>query len=48
MSVLARQNHNYFDTFAYGSAPSTLLFLVIALVTILFIRLGHLNPEERR
>jgi trehalose/maltose transport system permease protein len=48
MSVFARQNLFYFDKFAYGSAASTLLFLVIALVTILFIRLGHLNPEERR
>jgi trehalose/maltose transport system permease protein len=48
MSVFARQNLFYFDKFAYGSAASTLLFLVIALVTILFIRFGHLNPEERR
>jgi trehalose/maltose transport system permease protein len=48
MSVFARQNLFYFDKFAYGSAASTLLFLVIALVTILFIRFGHLNPEERQ
>jgi trehalose/maltose transport system permease protein len=48
MSVFARQNLFYFDKFAYGSAASTLLFLVIALVTILFIRLGHLNPEGKR
>ncbi|MBN9077150.1 MAG: sugar ABC transporter permease [Rhizobiales bacterium 65-79] len=48
MSVFARQNLFYFDKFAYGSAASTLLFLVIALVTIGFIRLGHLNAESER
>jgi trehalose/maltose transport system permease protein len=48
MSVFARQNLFYFDKFAYGSAASTLLFLVIALITILFIRLGHLSAEGGR
>jgi trehalose/maltose transport system permease protein len=48
MSVFARQNLFYFDKFAYGSAASTLLFLVIALITILFIRLGHLDAEGGR
>lgn len=48
MSVFARQNLFYFDKFAYGSAASTLLFFVIALITVLFIRLGHLDPEGGR
>ena len=48
MSVFARQNLFYFDKFAYGSAASTLLFLVIALITIAFIRFGHLNSEGGR
>ena len=34
MSVLARENLIEFDKFAYGSAQSTLLFLVIALMTV--------------
>lgn len=46
MSVFAQQNLFSFDKFAYGSAASTLLFLVVALVTILFVSLGHLNPER--
>ncbi len=47
MSVFARQNLFYFDKFAYGSAASTLLFLVIALITIAFIKFGRLDPEEQ-
>ncbi|WGT51356.1 carbohydrate ABC transporter permease [Thioclava nitratireducens] len=37
MSVFARENLFDYDKFAYGSAASTLLFLVIALITIFFI-----------
>lgn len=37
MSVFARENLFDYDNFAYGSAASTLLFLVIALITIGFI-----------
>lgn len=37
MSVFARENLFDYDKFAYGSAASTLLFLVIALITIGFI-----------
>ena len=45
MSVLARENLFDFDNFAYGSAQSTLLFLIIALFTILYIWLGRVNFE---
>jgi trehalose/maltose transport system permease protein len=43
MSVLARENLFDFDNFAYGSAQSTLLFLIIALFTMLYIWLGKVN-----
>ncbi len=43
MSVLARENLFDFDKFAYGSAMSTLLFLIIALMTILYIWLGRVR-----
>jgi trehalose/maltose transport system permease protein len=43
MSVLARENLFDFDNFAYGSAQSTLLFLIIALFTIIYIWLGRVN-----
>lgn len=43
MSVFARQNLFEFDKFAYGSAASTCLFLIIAVITILYIYLGRLN-----
>ncbi|WP_230989435.1 carbohydrate ABC transporter permease [Devosia faecipullorum] len=43
MSVLARENLFDFDNFAYGSAMSTLLFLIIALMTVLYIWLGQVR-----
>jgi trehalose/maltose transport system permease protein len=43
MSVLARENLFDFDNFAYGSAMSTLLFLIIAIMTILYIWLGRVR-----
>lgn len=43
MSVIARENLIDFDKFAYGSAMSTLLFLLIAIVTVLYIWLGRVN-----
>jgi trehalose/maltose transport system permease protein len=43
MSVLARENLFDFDKFAYGSAMSTLLFLIIAALTILYIWLGQVR-----
>lgn len=45
MSVFARENLFDFDKFAYGSAASTLLFLVIALITITFIAATRMNVE---
>ncbi|MDB5622740.1 MAG: sugar transporter permease [Devosia sp.] len=43
MSVLARENLFEFDNFAYGSAQSTLLFLIIVVFTGLYIWLGRVN-----
>jgi len=43
MSVLAQQNLFAFNNFGYGSAESTLLFLIIAVMTILYIWLGRVN-----
>ncbi|AIM03741.1 carbohydrate ABC transporter permease [Sinorhizobium meliloti] len=43
MSVMARENLFDFDKFAYGAAASTMLFLIIATITILYMWLGRLN-----
>ncbi|MDW6022478.1 sugar ABC transporter permease [Mesorhizobium sp. BAC0120] len=43
MSVFARENLFEFDKFAYGSAASTLLFVIIALLTILYLYLGRVD-----
>ncbi|MCB1969469.1 MAG: sugar ABC transporter permease [Geminicoccaceae bacterium] len=43
MSVYAQENLFAFDNFAYGSAASTLLFLIIATITIAYIKIGRLN-----
>jgi len=43
MSVFARENLFEFDKFAYGSAASTLLFVILALLTILYIRIGRVR-----
>ena len=48
MSVFARENLFDFDQFAYGSAASTLLFLIIALLTIGFIRATRMNLGGER
>ncbi len=48
MSVFARENLFEFDKFAYGSAASTLLFLIIGLLTIAYIRIGRLSLEGGR
>lgn len=48
MSVYARENLFDFDKFAYGSAASTLLFLVIALITITFIMATRMDLEGKR
>ncbi len=43
MSVIARENLIDFDKFAYGSAQSTLLFALIALVVSAYIWLGRVD-----
>ena len=47
MSVFARENLFEFDKFAYGSAASTLLFLILALLTILYLWLGRVRLDGR-
>ncbi|ESY96009.1 sugar ABC transporter permease [Mesorhizobium sp. LNHC229A00] len=48
MSVFARENLFEFDKFANGSAASTLLFLILALLTILTIRIGRISLDGGR
>ncbi|MER2507803.1 MAG: sugar ABC transporter permease [Amaricoccus sp.] len=43
MSIISRENLIDFDKFAYGSAQSTLLFLIIALSVVLYIWLGRVD-----
>jgi len=43
MSVISRENLIEFDKFAYGSAQSTLLFLIILIFVTLYIWLGRVN-----
>ncbi len=43
MSVYAQENLFQFDNFAQGSAASTMLFLVIAMITLLYIKTARLN-----
>lgn len=43
MSVYAREFLFDFDKFGYGSAASTLLFLIIALMTIMYIAVGRVR-----
>lgn len=43
MSVMARENLFDFDKFAYGATASTVLFLIIASVTVLYIWLGRVK-----
>ena len=47
MSIISRENLIDFDNFAYGSAQSTLLFLIIALSVILYIWLGKVDLGGR-
>ncbi|WP_192181325.1 carbohydrate ABC transporter permease [Mesorhizobium amorphae] len=46
MSVFARENLFEFDKFAYGSAASTLLFLILALLTMLVLWLGRVRLDR--
>ena len=43
MSIISRENMIDFDKFAYGSAQSTLLFAILAIVVSLYIWLGKLD-----
>ncbi len=43
MSIISRENLIDFNNFAYGSAQSTLLFLIIAISVILYIWLGRVD-----
>ena len=43
MSVISRENLIDFDKFAYGSAQSTLLFAIIAVIVAAYIWLGKVN-----
>lgn len=46
MSVFARENLFEFDKFAYGSAASTLLFVILALLTMLVLRFGRVRLDK--
>lgn len=48
MSVFAQENLFQFDKFAYGSAASTLLFLVIGIITIVYLKVARVNLEGGR
>ncbi|HWA19838.1 MAG TPA: sugar ABC transporter permease [Devosia sp.] len=48
MSVISQENLFQFDNFAEGSAQSTLLFLIIAIFTTLYIWLGRVNFDGGR
>ncbi|CAN5323541.1 sugar ABC transporter permease [soil metagenome] len=48
MSVFAKENLFDFDKFAYGSAASTLIFVILAFFTILYLWLGRVNLEGGR
>jgi trehalose/maltose transport system permease protein len=48
MSILSQENLFQFDNFAEGSTQSTLLFLIIALFTTLYIWLGRVNFDGDR
>jgi len=48
MSVFAKENLFDFDKFAYGSAASTLLFIILAFFTILYLWLGRVNLDGGR
>ena len=43
MSIISRENMIDFDKFAYGSAQTTLLFAILAIVVSLYIWLGKLD-----
>ena len=46
MSVYARQQLVDFQDVGYGSAAATLLFLIIALITVIYLTLGKVGRED--
>jgi trehalose/maltose transport system permease protein len=46
MSVYARQQLVDFQDVGYGSAAATLLFLIIALITVVYLTLGNVGRED--
>jgi trehalose/maltose transport system permease protein len=48
ISVLARENLVDFDKFAYGSAQSTMLFLIIFAMTLLYMWIGKVRFDGGR
>lgn len=48
MSVISRENIIDFNRFAYGAAQSTLLFVIIALFTGLYLWLGKVRFSQER
>jgi trehalose/maltose transport system permease protein len=45
MSVISRENMFDFDKLGYGSAESTLLFLVLLIMVTLYMKLGRVNLD---
>jgi len=48
MSIFSQENLFSFNKFAYGSAASTFLFLMLAVITIAYINLSRLDLEGGR
>ena len=48
MAVFARENLFDFDKFAKGSAASSLLFLILAAITIAYIYIGRVRLTDLR
>ncbi|GAA5629120.1 trehalose transport system permease protein SugA [Brucella sp. NBRC 12953] len=47
MSVFARENLFDFDKFAYGATASTMLFVIIAAITLLYMFFGRVSIASR-
>jgi trehalose/maltose transport system permease protein len=47
MSIYARQQLVEFQDVGYGSAASTLLFLIVAVIAVLYLYLGRRQMEVR-
>ena len=46
MSVYARQQLVDFQDVGYGSAASTMLFIIIAVFTVVYLMLGRIGQED--